>query len=402
MRLIKESFNSSKLRETINQMSKGDKHSFLGDMGYISTSFDQDISTFDDNQIGMVDDVNELDINERLFVYNLKEKCWFFPIESNFSNDLSDYDKGRKISFEEFSQLPNGVVLIYKLDSGYKQDEAIGVKHNYLSSKFILQNTSDGASPGDLYETMFYFSWCISASNLGNGEIHIATPKYEYVYLWEYIHLGKMRKSGIHFGDSPLLDVEPKKSGDLLIINHFQNFKLKGFKKGPTGPSLVFYLDRFESTGLSKKMTKRIKDQNGDGNIKFYTNKLIDKNKYDKDYLLKYFSGREYKLFFILNHSFDLSTGDINSRKESFYIFYKNTIRVLNELRKSKRFDQIMELNKIVTKKINSFDLNDQYDREAFKYYFRMIKNITYNLLSDHLDDKGFKSKYKTIKNISL
>jgi hypothetical protein len=404
MRLIKESFSSSKLRETINQMNKDDKNMFLGDLGYISTSFDQDISNFDDNQIGMVNDVNELDLNEKLFIYNLKEKCWYFPIESNFSDDLSDYDEGREIDFEEFSDLPNGTVLIYQLDSRYDESKGVGVKHTqdgYEVSRFIIQNNSNGASPYDLYQTIFSLSWVISASNFGDGEMYIAIPKYKKLQKWLPIRIGEIRKDGVVFDNPFPIDVQPKKSGDLFIINPYNNFKLKNFKKGPSGPSLVFYLDRFKSTGLSQKMTKRIKD-NEDGNIKFYTNKLIDKHKDDRDYLLKYFSGREYKLFFILNHHLDFSTRDIYSRKESFYIFYKNTLNTLNELKKTNRFNQIMELNNIVTKKINSFDLKDHCDREAFKYYFGMIKNISSNLLSNNLDDKDFKSKYKTIKNISI
>jgi hypothetical protein len=403
MRLIKESFSSSKLRETINQMNKDDKNMFLGDLGYISTSFDQDISNFDDNQIGMVNDVNELDLNEKLFIYNLKEKCWYFPIESNFSDDLSDYDEGREIDFEEFSDLPNGTVLIYQLDSRYDESKGVGVKHTqdgYEVSRFIIQNNSNGASPYDLYQTIFSLSWVISASNFGDGEMYIAIPKYKKLHKWQPIRIGEIRKDGVVFDNPFPIDVQPKKSGDLFIINPYNNFKLN-FKKGPSGPSLVFYLDRFKSTGLSQKMTKRIKD-NEDGNIKFYTNKLIDKHKDDRDYLLKYFSGREYKLFFILNHHLDFSTRDIYSRKESFYIFYKNTLNTLNELKKTNRFNQIMELNNIVTKKINSFDLKDHCDREAFKYYFGMIKNISSNLLSNNLDDKDFKSKYKTIKNISI
>jgi len=405
MRLIKESFNSSKLRDTINQMNKDDKNMFLGDLGYISTSFDQDISNFDDNQIGMVNDVNELDVNEKIFIYNLKEKCWYFPIESNFSDDLSDYDKGREINFEEFSDLPNGTVLIYQLDSVYGQEGGVGVKHTqdgYEVSRFIIQNNSNGASPNDLYHTIFSLSWVINVRYFEGGEMYIAIPKYKKLHKWQPIRIGEIRKDGVVFDNPFPIDVEPKKSGDLFIINPYNNFKLKNFKKGPSSPSLVFYLDRFKSTGLSKKMANRIKAKNGDDNIRFYTNKLIDKHKDDRDYLLKYFSGREYKLFFILNHHLDFSTRDTYSRKESFYIFYKNTLNTLNELKKTNRFNQIMELNNIVTKKINSFDLNDPYDREAFKYYFEMIKNISSNLLSNNLDDKYFKSKYKTIKNISI
>ena len=99
-----------------------------------------------------------------------------------------------------------------------------------------------------------------------------------------------------------------------------------------------------------------------------------------------------------LNLDFNESTKVLDLREE-----YKKILQKIETLNSdpniSKRMDKIMEINRIVSDRINTFNLEDSVDARAYRYYAKMVRDTCEALLVAH-SDKDFNLYYKRAKNV--
>ena len=410
-RLIKESFESNNLNSAISKMSKSEKELFTEDLQKIAEKYDQELSSFDDNQVSIVESKDELGPDsEDCLIFNLSDKKWYIKTDGLFmSESVNDYEKIEQIEGDDFKNLPDGTIVIADLrDGGGYGDPAYYVCVKYFcpldERPFALQNKKQGKECESLFRTIFRSSWVIDRSAyVGSGKIWLVKPKdIRLMSSYKRMSLGEVKKYG--------LTLKTKDSGEEK--KYFIAGYLKGTSSLGEGRLLVFHLDKFNSTGLSSKVSKRgqydktTEDEKKAENILRYTKTILDKHEGDEDFIKKYLLGREYKMFFIcmgISGYSSLNFGNTQNHIIRFSIDYKKILEKIKEMKSddliSKRMDKIFEINRLVSDKIDTFDFTDPYDLKAYMYYANLVRNTCRDILG-RISDQDFKKIYNSAKNI--
>ena len=411
-RLIKESFESNNLNSAISKMSKSEKELFTEDLQEIAKKYDQELSSFDDNQVSIVESKDELGPDsEDCLIFNLSDKKWYIKTDGLFmSESVNDYEKIEQIEGDDFKNLPDGTIVIADLrdlGGGYG-DPAYYVCVKYFcpldERPFALQNKKEGRDCESLSRTIFRCSWVIDRSAyVGSGKIWLVKPKdIRLMSSYKMMSLGKLNG----------YDLTLKANDSSEEKKYFIASYLKGTSSLVEGRLLVFHLDKFNSTGLSSKVSKRgqydktTEEEKKAENILRYTKTILDKHEGDEDFIKKYLLGREYKMFFIcmgISGYASLNFGEPQKYVEYFSNNYKRILDLIKKIKSddiiSKRMDKIFEINRLVSDKIDTFDFTDPYDLRAYTYYAQLVKRTCQDIFSG-ISDQDFKKIYNSAKNI--
>ena len=408
-RLIKESFESNILNSVIGKMNNSEKKLFIQDLKKISEKYDQELSSFDDDQVSIVESKDELgqDI-ENCMIFNLSDKKWYKETKNkkiDISEDVDDYYKIRQINDRDFQRLPDGTVVIADLRSGDQSDYYdyyVCVKYYCPNDEYsyAIQNKRSGSMARTLYRTIFRNSWVIkSSSDIGAGKIWLVNPKesLEFQTCYESMELGKLK-----------LDTEIKDGEEeYLKARYLKEESFLGNER-----LLVFHSNKLKSTGLSSKVSQRgqydktTEEQKVSENIFRYTRLILDKNDDDEGFVKKYLLGREYKMFFICMEMYGYLNLEFENNKGCIVRFVHNHKEILKKIKSlksddvvGKRMDKILEINRLISDKIDKYDFNDKYDRKAYYYYAKLVRD-TCSSIFDPISDRDFKKIYNSAKNI--